>query len=490
MNVVFRADASRRLGTGHVMRCLTLAAALREEGWEATFICREASGDLIDLIESEKGFPVHRLPEEAHPDEDARRSAEYLERQRPDWLVVDHYALNRTWETQLRPYTQRLMVIDDLANRPHDCDLLLDQNYLPDLSRYDALVPSACRKLLGPKYALLREEFRSARAHVQARSGEVKRILVSFGGSDLGNETLKALRALRRLEGNVAVNIIAGATNPHTAELREFIADMAEATLHVQVDNMAELMAKADLCIGAGGSSTWERCCLGLPSVVVTVADNQEALTAALAVDGYLLYLGKNSSVSEHDLCRAVACMQNNLLAEGFSKRGLALVDGRGAHRVVSALNATRSVRIRKAETSDSETLFAWRNAAIVRESSLDASPISPERHHEWFQATLKNPDRHLLVGELDNLPIGVVRYDIDRSRREAEISIYLAPRQLGKGLGASLLASGEAWLSNRESNVSCLKALVKPENEASIKLFLNALFEIEYVGLAKELGD
>ena len=172
MRVVFRADASVTIGTGHVMRCLTLAEALRKAGAEVAFVCRELDGNLAGLIEA-RGFDVHVLPPlepptdpltwtAAHWHEDAAQTASFL-KTRADWLVVDHFALEHRWEKEMREHANRLMVIDDLADRVHDCDLLLDQNYLQEPARYDTLVPAHCRKLLGPAYALLRDEFRRAR---------------------------------------------------------------------------------------------------------------------------------------------------------------------------------------------------------------------------------------------------------------------------------------------------------------------------------------
>ena len=348
MRVVFRADASVTVGTGHVMRCLTLAEALRKAGAEPAFICREFEGNLVGLIEA-RGFDVHVLPRlepptdpltwtAAHPQEDAAQTASFL-KERADWLVVDHYGLERRWENEMREHAGRLMVIDDLADRAHDCDLLLDQNDLWNPARYDALVPAHCRKLLGPAYALLRDEFRTAREAWPREVGETTRIFVFFGGTDPTNETPKALRALRRWgEGKTLdIDVVIGGGNPHRAEVEGLVNATPNALLHVQAGNMAELMARADLSVGAGGSTTWERFCLGLPSLVVTTATNQEAIARALAKDDYHLLLGDHASVDEDVVVRGLeqfTLPQRRLLAH----RGAGLVDGRGACRVVGYL--------------------------------------------------------------------------------------------------------------------------------------------------------
>ena len=287
MRVVFRVDSSLDIGTGHVMRCLTLGERLKESGIAVTFICRDLPGNLSGYIES-RGFAVQRLPAPStltaaglsthnygawlgvHWQDDAAQTAELLAQSGAvDWLVVDHYALDAGWERRLRPLVQKIMAIDDLANRTHDCDLVLDQNFYLDLEdRYDRLVPTQCVKLLGPRYALLRPEFRQARKNLRERDGQVKRILVFFGGSDAGNETAKALEAIRLLNRpEIAVDVVVGGINPHRRQIEELCAGWPATTCHCQVNNMAELMAGADLAIGAGGTTTWERCCLGLPSV-------------------------------------------------------------------------------------------------------------------------------------------------------------------------------------------------------------------------------
>jgi len=221
-----------------------------------------------------------------------------------DWLVVDHYALDRRWEEQMRPFVRKIMVIDDLADHPHDCDLLLDQNLYEDMeTRYDGLVPEHCIKLLGPKYALLRRGFREARANLRERDGTVKRILVFFGGSDSTNETAKALEAIQLLgRPDIAVDVVVGLSNPHKDGIKEMCSIMPNAKYYCQVDNMAELMAQADLAVGAGGSATWERCFLGLPSITIITAKNQRESTLAVSSRKATFNLGFHNQVSSKEI--------------------------------------------------------------------------------------------------------------------------------------------------------------------------------------------
>ena len=348
MRVVVRADASVAIGTGHVMRCLTLAEALRTQGHRAEFICREAEGDLTKFIESEKGFSVHRLPKAGLHEEDARQSAAYLQKNASvDWLVVDHYSLDEAWETQLRPHTKRLMVIDDLADRPHRCDLLLDQNFADDAARYDALAPNHCTKLLGPEYALLRPEFAEARAHLPERHGKPERLLLSFGGSDPTGETVKVLRQLQAADATLELHIdcVVGASHPALDEVKNLVEALPNVRLHTQTRQIAVLMARADLCLGAGGSTLWERCCLGLPTLTVAISEHQVPFCERLAKLGYLVYLG-DVSRKRIDYLRALreAVVSINDL-RALAKKGMTLVDGEGRHRVVMALEGLKCSR-------------------------------------------------------------------------------------------------------------------------------------------------
>jgi UDP-2,4-diacetamido-2,4,6-trideoxy-beta-L-altropyranose hydrolase len=311
MKAVIRADASVSIGTGHVMRCLTLADALRAKGGKVSFVCRELSGDLNSYIEG-KGYPVYGLHGDRDPgwETDAAGTESILSIAGGDidWLIVDHYGVDARWEARLRAYSRKIMVIDDLANRHHDCDLLLDQNYHEHgESRYEGLLPPGCKKLLGPRYALLREEFRSARRGLRVRDGSVRRILIFFGGSDPTNETAKALEALRMIEQpGIAADVVVGQSNPNGGLLREKCASMPCINFFCQVDNMAELMARADLSIGAGGAATWERCYLGLPAITVITAENQLETTVALAKTGAIRNLGWHHDVGPVTIARAI----------------------------------------------------------------------------------------------------------------------------------------------------------------------------------------
>lgn len=330
------------------MRCLTLAEALRERGAEVAFACRELSGSLNAFV-AEQGYPVHRLcsDESAGSQADLEQTRGILRKLGgiADWLVVDHYRLDAAWESGLRADTRKILVIDDLANRLHDCDMLLDQNCYPDQeARYARLLPLSCDRLLGPRYSLLRKEFADERRHLRQRDGSARRILIFFGGSDPTNETGKTLLALkRRLRPKIAVDVVVGASNPRCAEIEAMALGMPDTTFHCQVSCMAELMACADVAIGAGGTTLWERLALGLPALVISVASNQEEIAQHIGTLGAQQYLGKSQDVSGEEIAQAL----DRLIADRdrmlrMSAIGRNLVDGLGANRVAEALFASR----------------------------------------------------------------------------------------------------------------------------------------------------
>lgn len=358
MKFFFRCDASYEIGTGHVMRCLTLAGYLADYRAEVFFICREEPGNLCGYIEA-KGYRVYRLPckgyngpKEGLPGQsyidweaDAGLTSAVLKKEVPaDWIVIDHYSLDRRWESNIRRHVKNIMVIDDLANRPHDCDILLDQNYYRDMeSRYKGLTPLGCRMMLGPEYALLRPEFKEARKKERQRDGSVGRILVFFGGSDPTNETEKALYAIRRLKRkDISADVVVGGGNPRKEKIRTLCSAMNNVTFHCQVDNMAEIMAQSDLSLGAGGSAMWERCFLGLPTLVIVTAENQLETSEAVTEEGAIRLLGRHDEVDEATLYLALhEAVSNPHLVKVIGKNSLKLMGNvvlSGEMPVVSAL--------------------------------------------------------------------------------------------------------------------------------------------------------
>lgn len=368
MNVVVRTDSSALIGTGHLVRCLTLAEHLRETGWHVDFVCRDLPGNLIDVLR-ERGFDVavlpspvnssgrSEIPNESYDDwlgvpweQDVRETlsavnARYV---RPDWLIVDHYALDRRWEEQLAEHVGALFVIDDLANRPHSCRVLLDHNLnAQGEARYANLVPPNCRLLCGPAYALLRPEFHRVAQGMRERDGRVRRILIFFGGVDATGETLKACEAVMALSGAVLeADVVVGIANPHSEQIRVMCGRDSRFSFHGQVCNMAELMAAADLAIGAGGTTSWERAFLGLPTIVIPVAENQLPGSEALAAAGAVWNLGFHTGITSGEIARVLkAVMADPEEVRRRSRASRQLVDGGGVQRVAAVLAEAISER-------------------------------------------------------------------------------------------------------------------------------------------------
>jgi UDP-2,4-diacetamido-2,4,6-trideoxy-beta-L-altropyranose hydrolase len=323
------------------MRCLTLADELREQETNISFICRGEVGGLIEFIKN-KGYLVHSLPARINIGIDKKLTQGILKKQLTpsDWLIVDHYDIDITWESSLRKFAKKIMVIDDLVNRRHDCDLLLDQNYSLNKNRYQGLLTEKSVRLLGSKYALLRPQFRKARKYLRERNGEVKRILVFVGSADPSNETCKALRSIQMLNRpDITTDVVIGASNPHRNEVKTLAVKIPNTVCHFEVENMVELMTAADLSIGASGTTTWERCCVGLPSIVLALAENQIDISESLDKRGIVINLGWYENVRASDIKDAVESLIDNCNKRIMMElKGKELVDGSGAKRVVETI--------------------------------------------------------------------------------------------------------------------------------------------------------
>lgn len=363
MKVVFRVDASSQIGTGHFIRCLTLANALKQRGVQIRFVSRQLPEYLRDMLAA-KGHGLALLnsaKNDAEADElahahwlgvsqaqDAADSIQALSNVDCDWLIVDHYALNFRWESALRQSAGKILVIDDIADRQHDCDVLLDQNLYADMnSRYSGKVPAHCQLLLGPRYALLREEFRQLRDKIGPRDGPVKRVLVFFGGVDADNYTGRAIEALSEIcITDLHVDVVIGAQHPYREQI-EVACIQHGFICHVQTSRMAELAAAADLAIGAGGSASWERCCLGLPALLVALADNQINIAKALDWFGACIYVGTSKTVSAPTMRNAIVSLlstQNQLRV--LSEKSYSLVDGLGVDRICQEMSCKMKISI------------------------------------------------------------------------------------------------------------------------------------------------
>ncbi|MDQ0350239.1 UDP-2,4-diacetamido-2,4,6-trideoxy-beta-L-altropyranose hydrolase [Alkalibacillus filiformis] len=305
MNIVIRTDASRQIGSGHVMRCITLAEQLQKRGATITFICSRLKGHLIEMIRA-RGFRCESLTPTYHWLEDARATKAVLRNKTVDWVIIDHYSIDVKWEREVRPYTRKIMVIDDLANREHDCDLLLD--YQVDSNHhyeYESLIPKNAIKLLGTKFLILRPEFYQARKQSKVRK-KASHLLVAMGGTDPTGETLKVLQAIDQVNQSIDVDVVIGHNHPHQKQIEAWCDQHMNATCHIAIHYMADLMQAADFAIGAGGTSTYERAFLGLPAIVIETASNQTGVIQGAESLGIIESLGTSETVTISAIAQAI----------------------------------------------------------------------------------------------------------------------------------------------------------------------------------------
>lgn len=491
LKVLFRVDASEKIGTGHVVRCLTLADELRNKGAESYFVCREHPQNMNDYIRR-KGYEVYSLlgfeetiqapNEPAHAswlgstwDIDAKQTKSKIGSRRFDCLVVDHYALDFRWEGALKNYCNRILVIDDLGDRKHECDLLLDQNISDDVHcRYIEKVPKKCALLLGPQYALLQPQYMELRDRGPLRKGDINRILLYFGGGDSENLTGEAIDSFLHLEKKeIVLDAVIGKSNPHAKALRCRVAEAKNIQIHENLPSLAPLMVKADLSIGACGVTALERCCMGLPSLVITVAENQKPVAKEMAEKGLIQLMGHKGAVKNVLIRENLEKLIESGLDVTWSKKCRDLVDGRGACRIGSILllSSRTELKSRKASKLDEQILLEWVNDPIVRSNAFNNDLIKAENHKEWFKLKLDEPDKCqiYILETSEGLQVGQVRFEEDNGEWTIDYSVAACAR--GQGLGSSLLKAALSALQEQFGRVLVV-GHVKQENAASRRIF------------------
>lgn len=357
MVIVFRVDSSTIMGSGHFMRCLTLAKLMRDCGnVEIYFICRNLEGNIANIAK-DNDFNLIMLPaveynrnlsgyaawltvsqeQDAADTIDAVRSISG-ERQ-ANYIIVDSYAIDEQWEKKLRPYTKEIFVIDDLANRKHDCDFLLDQTYgIENANKYCGLVPSHCVQFLGTSYSLLKPEYRKLRKEKDLLRQEIKNILVFFGGSDDTGETVKFLEALKHNKyEQYHFIVIVGSGNLLQNAIKTYCDEMDNVEFHCQVDNMEYYISICDLAFASAGVNTWERCVLGLPSFITVTADNQREIAAKMHEQNAAVILGDFEDVNSVDYSRALRKIDKIDIAS-LSKNAAQLMENDGIDELLKVI--------------------------------------------------------------------------------------------------------------------------------------------------------
>lgn len=483
--VVFLADAGPAIGAGHVMRCLALSSAFAEGGWQIGFA---ANAETYRSVAALSGSRIRciMLPDSA-ADEPATLKQQWP--QGADVLVVDHYGRDAVFEHACRGWAKRIVVIDDLADRPHEADVVIDAARSED--SYQDFVSASCEVLAGPAYAILHQKFRQARAMLRDCRPRVESIVVSFGQVDASSATTRALAAINAVGFLGRVYVLLGRAAPHLAEVRASVGDRVR--LLVDCDDMPRLLAEADLSMGAGGVSAWERCCLGLPTILATIADNQCETVSLIAEAGAAVNVGRPDDLLEQRFVESLTELLHDAdRREAMSRAGMALVDGRGAARtMIAAVGAAkelsgRRVNLRLAESADEGWLLDLQRRPETRRYSRSAAAPSVAEHHAWLEKTLAHPGRVLIIVEFDNERAGVLRLDRLGSENLGpvyEISIAVSPELQGRGVGAASLAlARHCWPG------AVLEATVFPQNTVSAALFQAAGYVLTNNNLYRSL--
>lgn len=396
-------------------------------------------------------------------------------------LVVDHYDLGAHYEASCRSFARQILVIDDLANRPHDCDILLDQNLGRSCLDYEALVPTSALVLVGAPFALLRPEFAAARPAALARRRPgmaVRRILVSLGLTDLGAITARVVRAALAARTGATLDVVLNDRAESLPYLRSLESSSHDMILHIDPSNMSQLMTNADLAIGAAGATSWERCCLGLPTILIALADNQRFVARTLAQIGAVKLLDNTDGFEPVLTNTLLELWQSEATRLSLARAAAQTIDGEGAKRVVDAITLRTTtaqrgageLRLRLTDAADSKLIWNWRNDQVSRGNFRSQTPISWEVHEEWFRSALVDPNRVLFCGEIDGIPIGIVRFEAIGDF-EYEVSINLAPEFRRMGFGHRLLAAACERIERERGEVS-FRAAVRRGNIASERIF------------------
>jgi UDP-2,4-diacetamido-2,4,6-trideoxy-beta-L-altropyranose hydrolase len=470
---LFRADADPTIGGGHVQRCLALAEWLSDAGWHCAFVFREPTLATVPLLARSS----HRLmPLDGPVDGEASELAGRGEA--CDLFVVDHYARPREYETQCRTFANRILAFEDRPTRAHDCDYLLDATPARRPSDYTSIVPPSCIQLVGPQYAILHPRFAAARPTALARRIETisaGRVLVSIGMTDSSNMTGIVLEGIAQSGLPLDIDVVLGSAAPHLASVRERVQSLG-ARLHIDTADMAALMSAADIAIGGAGTSSFERCCLGLPALIILAADNQQDIADALVAAGASQLIATAGLLTPSHVAEALAriCADASARAK-MSDAAARLCDGRGAIRVLAALAGSvlarngSMVNLHVAETSDRDILLEWQQHPLTRRFAHNPQAPKAVEHARWFAETMADLTRVLLIVMQDGEPAGMLRLDLLEVGIH-KVSILTAPGQYRRGIASAALELARRFYPSGE-----LHAEVLASNIASHALFRGA---------------
>ena len=493
-SVLIRADANPSIGSGHLTRMIALSSACRNSGADVTFISNEMPGTLQKTI-SESGCHHQRIDTPTGSPEDAEFTANYVSNGNFDWTVIDGYQFDDTYQKRVSKPSSRLMVVDDFGHATHqNADLILNQNAYADGSRYNEL--KSTDVICGLNYTLLRPEFHTLPLDFPGRKNarfSVKRILVTFGGSDINDWTLATLRTLLELKlatnSRTVADVVIGANYTKEKELAQFCRDAGmNVFIHRNVDRMDALMNQADMAITAGGSTCYELARTGVPAIAIATAENQNAVVAALEQRGTLIGftigespLSNASGLSDDIKSATKKLVRNREHRQSMTEKGRRILDGLGAERVTRKLHAG-VISFRPASLQDSQMLFELRNDPAVREASFQQSAVTQAEHEKWLGQSLTTPSRLLWIPTDRSLqPLGRVQMDLSENLQVATISIALDKKSRGRGLGPVVIEKATEMIladSGAYASVGKVIANIKPSNTRSCMAFEKVGYE------------
>jgi UDP-2,4-diacetamido-2,4,6-trideoxy-beta-L-altropyranose hydrolase len=463
------------------MRCLALAQAWQGAGGRVVFAMAQVSPALRDRLLSEN-IEVSKLDTVPGSADDAGRVAELARLYAATWVVVDGYHFGATYQRELRAAGPKLLFIDDNGQAgPYSADLVLNHNAHAGERLYRDREPYT-RLLLGPRYAMLRREFASWRDWKRKISPVGHKVLVTMGGSDPDNVTARVIQALNlvKTEG-LEATVVVGGSNPHYESLQKAAEQFAGAIrLKRDVSNLSELMAYADVAISAAGTTCWEICMLGLPAILIALAENQRTTARELERRVIAIHIGDSTDVTPTAIADKLEWLLFSTESRAeMSRRARLLVDGRGSLRVLSSV-LCGNLRLRRIEEKDCRVLWEWANDPEARAVSFSSETIPWDQHLQWFHSKIADLNAVLYLVTLNDTPVGEIRYQLEGTR--AVVSICLGPEFRGKGYGNAILKMATEELFS-STQVKTIDAYVKPENEASVRLFTGAGFTLGTVG-------
>jgi UDP-2,4-diacetamido-2,4,6-trideoxy-beta-L-altropyranose hydrolase len=474
--LLVRCDASVAVGAGHAMRCLALAQACQDACGRAVFAMAEATAAVEERLRLES-MEVVRLKAEPGSTDDGQETVALADEKGASWVVVDGYRFGADYQAALKSAGLKVLFIDDDGRAGHySADLVLNQNAHAAESLYSDREPHT-RLLLGSRYVLLRREFEPWREWKREIPALGRKILITMGGSDPDNLTQRVVDAVVP-EGDFETTVVAGGSNPHLAKLRQLVSSSSRTVrLLENASNMPELMADADVAVAGAGTTSWEMCFLGLPALLIVLADNQQRVADELGKQGIMVDLGRGSDLARNTIAAQVRSLAGSReVRREMSQRGRALVDGRGAERVVHAMKRD-ALSIRLVEAGDCKLLWEWANDPVVRASAFSSETIPWEEHLAWFRGKLNDPECRILVAlNASAVPSGQIRFN-KRGLSEADVDITVDGRLRGLGYASLLIDLGVNWAFT-EWGLMQLNAFVKPENVASAKAFERAGFQ------------